>query len=983
MKKPNTLRFANKSVASKRTVTARSALSRITLLSFAALLAFGALAGQAQDGLPTVPLDDYGKFERLGFRQDLSPDGKWVAYELNRVDGSHELQIRDTAATTETVVTKNGRRPRFSRNSVYLAWRVELPESEQKDLEDPARHGAGLRNLATGTEQIFDEVRSFAFDEQGHFLALLGYDPEEPKGKGADLRLIDLRDADSPAETTFGNVTAMAWSDVGARLALTTATGRDAGNGIQIFDAESGTFRSLDTSGAKYLEPTWRKDALDLAVLRTVEDASAEKANAAVVLAWTDLDAAPPKSSRLDAEAAPKGMEIVRHRKPEWSPDGSRIAIGLRPCNEEDGCQRDSEEPSEDEDSTNSEDASSTDDSEAAEPPSDASEKATKDDEPDLPALQIWHSRDRRLFPEQKSSSSRDEQRTLLAVWHVNDNTLNQVTQDLRSRSELLGDDWQFALETTSEPYGWGDMFGRPYTDVWRAETSTGKRTRLIEKVRFPAASPSGKHILYFDGNDHHAMEVATGRSTDLTSSLGSEFANREFDTPTDQLPPYGNGGWLENDEEVLLYDRFDVWKVAPNGSRARRLTDGTPDQLIHRVADLDPEEEFHDSNRGLHFMLRNERTEQRGVGFLPSSGLMGDRVLASRDLLGDFSIRGLIRSRDAEVLVFQQQSNTQSPNVFTTDLSLRAPRQLSATNSFLGDYAWSRSELVDFTSEEGRELQAALLYPAQYEAGKSYPMIVYTYEVLAPQIHTFHVPDERRYYNFTSWTQAGYFVLLPDIVYTAREPGPSAVASVRAAVKSVTERGLVDEARVGLIGHSWGGYQATYLPTRTDIFAASVAGAPLTDFVSFMGQLHWNPGIAELSHWETGQARMEVPFWEDPEAHRRSSPIHKVHEMDTPLLMAFGNEDGVVDWDQGTEFFNFARRADKQMVLLVYEGEDHGFSEEANQKDYHRRILEWFGHYLKEEPAPQWITDGIAFEQLEDEKKRVAEDRPGDDPEE
>jgi dipeptidyl aminopeptidase/acylaminoacyl peptidase len=139
------------------------------------------------------------------------------------------------------------------------------------------------------------------------------------------------------------------------------------------------------------------------------------------------------------------------------------------------------------------------------------------------------------------------------------------------------------------------------------------------------------------------------------------------------------------------------------------------------------------------------------------------------------------------------------------------------------------------------------------------------------------------------------------------------------------------------------------------------------------MGQFHWGPGIPELSHWETGQGRMEVPFWEDPEAHRRSSPIHRIHEMETPLLMAHGNEDGVVDWDQATEFYNFARRAGKQMVLLVYEGEDHGFRQEANQIDYHRRILEWFGHYLKGEPAPAWITEGVALDDLEEEKKRVA----------
>ena len=148
-------------------------------------------------------------------------------------------------------------------------------------------------------------------------------------------------------------------------------------------------------------------------------------------------------------------------------------------------------------------------------------------------------------------------------------------------------------------------------------------------------------------------------------------------------------------------------------------------------------------------------------------------------------------------------------------------------------------------------------------------------------------------------------------------------------------------------------------------------------DFVSFMGQFHWNPGMPETAHWETGQGRMEVPYWEDPEAHHRNSPIHKVHEMETPLLMAFGDEDGVVDWDQGTEFYNFARRAGRQMVLLVYEGEDHGFRKEPNQIDYHRRILEWFGHYLKGEPAAAWITDGVPYDKHEDESRRVASSVP------
>jgi acetyl esterase/lipase len=121
----------------------------------------------------------------------------------------------------------------------------------------------------------------------------------------------------------------------------------------------------------------------------------------------------------------------------------------------------------------------------------------------------------------------------------------------------------------------------------------------------------------------------------------------------------------------------------------------------------------------------------------------------------------------------------------------------------------------------------------------------------------------------------------------------------------------------------------------------------------------------------------MEVPYWEDPEAHHRNSPVHNVHNMTTPLLMAHGDKDGVVEFFQATEFYNFARRAGKQMVLLVYEGEDHGFTKKPNQIDYHRRILEWFGHYLRDEPAPAWITDGVALPALRAEKQRVAAPPP------
>ncbi len=785
---------------------------------------------------------------------------------------------------------------------------------------------------------MVDDIASFRFSSDARFVALRGY-PAEGK-RAADLVLRELARGVS---ASFGNVSEFAWSGSGVLLAMTLETEGGTGNGVQAYDAASGRLRVLDSSTSLYRAPVFRRKSDDLAVLRTVKD-TGYRDTTHVVLAWTRIGAGSRTQRELDPQKAagfPAGMRISEHRAPEWAEDGSVIFIGLRPR----------EHATAKADSTKIAAA----DTSAG---NGARQDTTKRTEPDkVSDVQVWHARDVRIIPMQKAQEQQDLRRTLLAAWHPIESRVIQIGTDvLESTSVLKGA--RFATETDRKGYAFGAMFGRPYQDIWLVNVKTGERRKALEKVRhFQGSSAAGRKLLWYDGADYWTLDVDTNRRTNLTANVETDLSNADFDYPTEMVPPRGVAGWTRGDGAVLVYDEYDVWSLAPDGSGGRRLTDGASERVAHRYMRTRNEEDGIDPARPLYLSVFAERSKKSGYArVLPGRGV--DRLVFE-----DARVSRLIRADSTDAFAFTRERFDDSPDWFVGGAELRDARQVSVLNLFQKDHAWGRAELLDFRSTAGKELQAVLLYPAGYDASKKYPMIVYTYERLSNNLHGYVVPSERSYYNFNVFTANGYFVLMPDIVYRGRDPGVSALEAVEPAVKTVVDRGLVDAARIGLVGHSWGGYQATFLPTRTNIFTAAVAGAPITNFLSFAGAIHWTPGIAEFDHWETGQARMDVPPWEDLEAYLRNSPVHKVQDLKTPMLMMFGDADGTVDWHQGIEFYNFARRAGRNdFVLLVYPGEDHGLRKKENQIDYHRRILQWFGHWLKGEPAQKWMTEGVTW---------------------
>ena len=142
-------------------------------------------------------------------------------------------------------------------------------------------------------------------------------------------------------------------------------------------------------------------------------------------------------------------------------------------------------------------------------------------------------------------------------------------------------------------------------------------------------------------------------------------------------------------------------------------------------------------------------------------------------------------------------------------------------------------NSIINFKNKDGKPLQGALFYPANYEPGKKYPMIVYIYEIRSNVLNRYVTPSPRSSYNTTNYTSQGYFVFQPDIVYQTNHPGESAVNCVVPAVEEVLKTGMIDEKKIGIMGHSWGAYQTSFIITQTNLFSAAVAGAPLIDMIS------------------------------------------------------------------------------------------------------------------------------------------------------
>ncbi|HEV8366231.1 MAG TPA: hypothetical protein VGQ52_22140 [Gemmatimonadaceae bacterium] len=640
----------------------------------------------AQTKQPVAP-KDYGKWESLG-AATVSPNGQWLAYAVNRVNEENELRLGN-GSSDSTIVVLHGSGPVFTADSKWIAYAIGAGPAERDRLtreKKPIRDSAGVRNLMSGKTELFPEVQSFRCSADGRFLAMRRYRVEGKRM--AEMIVLDLGQG---TRLTFGNVSEFAWADARPLLAFAVETEGGTGNATQLWDGSSGALRVLDASPSLYRAFAWRSKGEDLAVLRTRVDA-AFRDTAHVVIAWLRVSTPTQQRKELDPIAAgiSKDMRIAEHRRPEWAKDGSVVFVGLRPRDRARG---------------------RTDSTLAASSGNGAPNGASSGSQPNARAgadsikpsdVQVWHVNDVRMMAMQKQQEQQDLQRTLLTAWHLGDGKVVQIGTDLLETTRVL-EGAKYATETDRRAYAWGTKFGRPYSDVWLIDVKSGERKKALEKVRyFGGGSATGKRLFWYDGKDYWSYDVATGTRTNLSGKVQASFANADWDTPGDMVPPSGYAGWTKGDAALLVYDEHDVWSLAPDGSGGRKLSDGAAERVVHRYVRTGDDAEGIDASKPLYFSLYAKGLKKYGFARL-AAGRSVERLT-----LEDARLGRLTKADSVEAYAFTRERFDDSPDWFVGP-GPRAAKQISKTNPFQSDYAWGRSELVDFKSSTGRALQAAL----------------------------------------------------------------------------------------------------------------------------------------------------------------------------------------------------------------------------------------------------------------------------------
>ena len=571
---------------------------------------------------------------------------------------------------------------------------------------------------------------------------------------------------------------------------------------------------------------------------------------------------------------------------------------------------------------------------------------------------EIWYGTDKWLYADRQRQQAEGEIPKVI-VWYPETDLYLQINDDELPQMMLSGQQ-DYAVSYNTFSYGLQSKYYEE-ADFYLTNLKDGSKELILKKQSVDpnqiGFDPFSNKIVYYHQSNWWVYDPEEKIHTNLTQKVVTRWDNYNTADAPHQFGVYGNPGWSSDGKNVLLYDANDIWHVAIDGSSCIRLTRGREKNMVYRIAlaeynrrsqtNYDRRESvLVDLSKELLLEARN--TEDWSTGYYIYNSQSGEKPL----VYGPSKIDEIRKSKNSNY-IFQNQTFNQSPRIEFKKKNDAVSKILFESNKQQAAYFWGKSELLYYSNSKGQKLKAALFYPANYDPTKKYPMVVEIYDVMSKNRYNYANPSflNPEGFNVTNYTLNGYFVLMPDIIYQMGNPGSSAVDCVTAGVNAVVEKGLVDKNKIGLYGHSFGGYQSNFIISQTNIFAVAVSGAGVSDIISYYFNISRN-GYFQSDMWrfENQQFRIEKSLYEDKEAYIRNSPIMHAENVRTPLLLWAGKNDRIIPWNQSISYYLALRKLEVATQMLVYPDEDHSLENADNQKDLSKRMMTWFDHLLKGE---------------------------------
>jgi len=898
------------------------------------------------------PLDHsvYDKWESVA-NQRVSNNGKYVLFQVKPQQGDGMLYIKTVGNRTLRQVSR-GDSALFTTDSKYVVFPIKpryqdvrQAKIKKKKPEEMPKDSIGIYALETGKLTRFADVKSFQLAEKASVLAFLAVkdvskdaakkapadtlkkitdDLLETKKAGATLTIVNLL---TGAVHDFASVTDYQLSKLGNKLAFAVAAPKNSKgvkSGLFVYDLASDNLKKQSSGKGVYKNLAFDDAGKQLAFTaeKHPEKALLKPFNLYYSNFGADSAAAIvlPGASGLKKGWSPSGFGKVL-----FSENGEKLFFGTAP---------------------------------------DPIPQDTTIVEFETAKLDIWNYKDDYLQPMQLKTLKKDLQRNYLAVIYPRQGNKFIQLEDEYLRDSYLAEnnnaEYVLAVTDTAKRVSM-QWEGNTRKQAYLVSTRTGERISINPKAaksRFQI-SPHGDYAAWYDdvAKGWFAFSVATRKTTGLTQKAGVSFTDEENDSPDDPQP-YGLAAWTKNDAAVLIYDRYDIWKIDPRTGVATNFTNGVGrhNKLIFRYRIPVEKKKFLEPKDELLLLVQNDVDKTWGYYKKNIASLKSPERL----VMAPMGYSYLSQAKNARNFLYTK-ANVSSPADVYVSSDLKKETKLSAINTQQKDYNWFTAELVHWTTPKGYPATGVLYKPENFDPKKKYPLVAYFYEKLSEGLYKYTAPAPTpSRLDIALFASNGYLVFTPDISYTVGEPGPSAVEFVNSGVEMLKKNNWVDAAHLGIQGQSWGGYQVAYLITQTNLYAAAWAGAPVVNMTSAYGGIRWETGQSRQFQYERTQSRIGGTLWEKPDLYIRNSPLFQLPKVQTPVVIMANDADGAVPWYQGIEMFTDLRRLGKPVWLLQYNGEAHNLVKRENRRDISIRELQFFDHYLKGAPAPVWLERGV-----------------------